>query len=83
MLRPRRVPIDVGAVKLIDSTLVIVPRNDKQEIDCELAPPAEAPRVALTMLARNTEVPDKFNKHGRDDARSSLTTAPSPTYRDR
>jgi hypothetical protein len=39
-------------VKLIDSTLVIVLRNGKQEITRELAPPADALRVGLRMLAR-------------------------------
>jgi hypothetical protein len=38
-------------VKLIDSTLVIVLNNGEQEIERELAPPADALRVALMMLA--------------------------------
>jgi hypothetical protein len=37
-------------VKLIDSTLVIVLNNGEQEIERELAPPADALRVALMML---------------------------------
>jgi hypothetical protein len=41
-----------GAVKLIDSTLAIVLHNGEQEIDRELASPADALRVALMMLAR-------------------------------
>ena len=41
-----------GGVRLIDSTLVIVLHNGEQEIDRELAPPADALRVALMMLAR-------------------------------
>ena len=41
-----------GSVKLIDGTLVIVLHNGKQEIDRELALPADALRVALMMLAR-------------------------------
>ena len=39
-------------VKLIDSTLVTVPHNGEQEIERELATPADALRVALMMLAR-------------------------------
>ena len=42
----------LGRMKLIDSTLVIVLHNGKQEIERELASPADALRVALTMLAR-------------------------------
>ena len=42
----------LGSVKLIDSTLVIVLHNGEQEIDRELAPRADALRVALMMLAR-------------------------------
>jgi len=42
----------VGGVKLIDSTLVIVLHNGEQEIERELAPPADALRVALMILAR-------------------------------
>src|SRR5712671_3116667 len=41
-----------GGVKLIDSTLVIVLHNGEQEIERELASPADALRVALMMLAR-------------------------------
>jgi hypothetical protein len=41
-----------GGVKLIDSTLVIVLHNGEQEIERKLAPPADALRVALMMLAR-------------------------------
>ena len=41
-----------GGMKLIDSTLVIVLHNGEQEIERELAPPADALRVALMMLAR-------------------------------
>ena len=41
-----------GGVKLIDSTLVIVLHNGEQEIERELAPPADALRVALMILAR-------------------------------
>jgi len=37
-------------VKLIDSTLVVALHNGEQEIDRELAPPADALRVALMML---------------------------------
>jgi hypothetical protein len=36
-----------GGVKLIDSTLVIVLNNGEQEIERELAPPADALRVVL------------------------------------
>ncbi len=39
-------------MKLIDSTLVIVLHNGEQEIERELASPADAVRVALMMLAR-------------------------------
>jgi hypothetical protein len=39
-------------LKLIDNTPVIVLHNGQQEIDGELAPPADALRVALMMLAR-------------------------------
>jgi hypothetical protein len=39
-------------VKLIDSTLVIVLHNGEQEIERELASPADALRIALMMLAR-------------------------------
>ena len=39
-------------VKLIGSTLVIVLHNGEQEIERELAPPADALRVALMILAR-------------------------------
>jgi len=39
-------------VKLIDSTLVIVLHHGEQEIERELASPADALRVALMMLAR-------------------------------
>ena len=39
-------------LKLIDSTLAIALHNGEQEIDRELAPPADALRVALMMLAR-------------------------------
>jgi hypothetical protein len=42
----------LGRMKLIDSTLVIVLHNGEQEIERELAPPADALRVALMMLAR-------------------------------
>jgi len=41
-----------GGMKLIDSTLVIVLHNGEQEIERELASPADAVRVALMMLAR-------------------------------
>jgi hypothetical protein len=41
-----------GSVKLIDSTLVIVLHNCEQEIERELASPADALRGALMMLAR-------------------------------
>jgi hypothetical protein len=41
-----------GGVKLIDSTLVIVLHNGEQEIERELASPADALRVALMMAAR-------------------------------
>jgi hypothetical protein len=41
-----------GRMKLIDSTLVIMLHNGEQEIDRELAPPADALRVALMTLAR-------------------------------
>ena len=41
-----------GGVKLIDSTLVIVLHNGEQEIERELASPADALRVALMMPAR-------------------------------
>jgi hypothetical protein len=43
---------ELTAFKLIDSTLVIVLHNGKQEIERELASPADAVRVALMMLAR-------------------------------
>jgi hypothetical protein len=39
-------------MKLIDITLVIVLHNGEQEIERELASPADALRVALMMLAR-------------------------------
>ncbi len=39
-------------MKLIDSKLVIVLHNGDQEIERELASPADALRVALMMLAR-------------------------------
>jgi hypothetical protein len=39
-------------VKLIDSTLVIVLHHGEQEIERELASPADALRVALMMLGR-------------------------------
>lgn len=39
-------------LQVIDSTLVIVLHNGEQEIERELAPPADALRVALMMLAR-------------------------------
>jgi hypothetical protein len=42
----------LGGMKLIDSTLVIVLHNGEQEIERELASPADAVRVALMMLAR-------------------------------
>ena len=41
----------LGHMKLIDSTLVIVLHNGEQD-ERELASPADAPRVALMMLAR-------------------------------
>ena len=43
---------ELTAFKLIDSTLVIVLHNGEQEIERELAPPADALRVALMILAR-------------------------------
>ncbi len=42
----------LGSVKLIDSTLVIVLHSGEQEIDRELAPPADVLRVAFMILAR-------------------------------
>ena len=39
-------------LQAIDSTLVIMLHNGEQEIDRELASPANAMRVALLMLAR-------------------------------
>ncbi len=45
----RDYPMDV---RLIDSTLVIVLHNGEQEIEREVASPADAVRVALMMLAR-------------------------------
>jgi hypothetical protein len=39
-------------VKVIDGTLVVVLHNGEQEIERELAPPADALRIALMMLAR-------------------------------
>src|SRR5258708_37744487 len=41
-----------GGMKLIDSTLIVVLHNGEQEIERELASPADALRVALMMLAR-------------------------------
>jgi hypothetical protein len=43
---------ELTAFKLIDSTLVIMLHNGEQEIERELASPADAVRVALMMLAR-------------------------------
>jgi hypothetical protein len=43
---------DRRGVKLIGGTLVIVLHNGEQEIERELASPADALRVALMMLAR-------------------------------
>jgi len=40
-----------GSMKLIDSTLVIMLHDGKQEIERELVSPADALRVALMMLA--------------------------------
>jgi hypothetical protein len=39
-------------VKVIDDTLVVVLHNGEQEIERELAPPADALRIAIMMLAR-------------------------------
>ncbi len=39
-------------VKVIDGTLVVVLHNGEQEIERELAPPADALRIAIMMLAR-------------------------------
>ncbi len=52
-----------GGVKLIDNTLVIVLHNGEQEIERELASPADALRVALMMLARRgrLEIGDALN----------------------
>lgn len=41
-----------GGVRLIDCAFVVVLHNGEQEIERELASPADALRVALMMLAR-------------------------------
>ena len=46
----------LGGFKLIDSTFVIVLHNGEQEIERELASPADALRVALMMLARRGQL---------------------------
>jgi hypothetical protein len=52
-----------GGVKLIGSTLVIVLHNGEQEIERELASPADALRVALIMLARGAIVEQPQSAH--------------------
>ncbi len=42
----------LGRMKLINGTPVVVLHNGEQEINRELAPPADALRVALMMLTR-------------------------------
>jgi hypothetical protein len=58
-------------VKLIDSTLVIVLHNGEQEIERELASPADAFRVALMMLARGgrLEIGDVLKMMARTERR--------------
>jgi hypothetical protein len=48
----RSAPAMLGHMKLIDSTVVIVLHNGEHAIERELAPPRDALRVALMMLAR-------------------------------
>jgi hypothetical protein len=43
-------------LNVIDSTLVIVFHNGEQEIERELASPADARRIAIMMLARRGQL---------------------------
>jgi hypothetical protein len=66
-----RVPTMLGHMKLSDSTLVIVLHNGEQEIERELAPPADALRVALMMLVRRRrlEIGDVLEVMARTERR--------------